>query len=79
MQEYIKKILVTYFIGCEVIRNILACKEINKAEEGAIAKSISKETKSKRQGRGIVTAGYGNKKGKKATTKRQGHENKMDF
>ena len=35
---------------------------VNRAREGAIAKSISEETKSKRQGRGIVRAGYGKKK-----------------
>ena len=56
---------------------------VNRAGEGAIAKSVSKKTKSKsisegkklkRQGRGIVRAGYGNKKVRKTTTK-----NKMDF
>ena len=52
-------------------------KRINRVGEGAIAKSVSEETKSKRQGRGIVRAGYGNKKGRKATTK--GHKNKVDF
>ena len=30
---------------------------VNRAGEGVIAKSISKETKSKRQGQGIVKAG----------------------
>ena len=53
------------------------------AGQGAIAKSVSEETKSKsqgrevnragegakRQGRGIVRAGYGNKKVRKTTTK----------
>ena len=34
---------------------------VNRAGEGAIAKSISEETKLKRQGRRIVRAGYGNK------------------
>ena len=29
--------------------------------------------------KGIVRAGYGNKKGRKATTKRQDHKNKWDF
>ena len=52
-------------LGASVLRNILAGKEINKAREGAIAK---------RQGRGIIRAGYGNKKVRKTTTK-----NKMDF
>ena len=42
-----------------------------------MAKSNSEKTKSKRQGQGIVRAGYGNKKGRKATAK--GHKNKMDF
>ena len=32
-----------------------------------------------RAGEGIVRAGYGNKKGQKATTKRQDYENKVDF
>ena len=44
-----------------------------------MAKSNSEKTKSKRQGQGIVRAGYGNKKGRKATTKRQDHKNKMNF
>ena len=46
---------------------------VNRAGEGAIAKSISEETKLKRQGRRIVRAGYGNKikfkKQKKKTKK----------
>ena len=45
---------------------ILAGKRINRAGEGA--KAVSRETKSKRQGRGIVRAGYGNKKARKTTT-----------
>ena len=57
-----------------LLGNILAGKGINRAREGAIAKSVSEETKSKRQGRGILITGYGNKKGRKATTK-----NKTDF
>ena len=44
-----------------------------------MAKSVSKETESKRQGRRIVIAGYGNEKGWKATTKRQDHKHKIDF
>ena len=32
-----------------------------------------------RAGEGVITAGYGHKKGRKATTKRQDYENKMDF
>ena len=54
-------------LGASLLGNILAGK-------GAIAKSVSEETKSKRQGQGIVRAVYGNKKGRKATTK-----SKMDF
>ena len=61
-------------LGASLLGNILAEKRINRAWEGAIAKSISEETKSKRQGRGIVRAGYGNKKVRKTTTK-----NKTDF
>ena len=47
----------------------MAGKGINRAGEGVIAKSISKETKSKRQGRRILRAGYGKKKVQKTTTK----------
>ena len=47
-------------LGASLLENILA--GTNKSGEGAIAKSISKERKSKREGRGIVRAGYGNKK-----------------
>ena len=70
-------------LGASLLGNILAGKEaiatsqgqvINRAGVGAIAKSISEETKLKRQDRGIVRAGYGNKKVQKTTTK-----NKMDF
>ena len=45
-------------LGANLLGNILAGKEINRAEEGAIAKSVSEETKSKKQGRGIIRAGY---------------------
>ena len=61
-------------MGASLLGNILAGNGTNKAGEGAIAKRISEETKSKKQSRGIVKAGYGNKKGQKATTK-----NKTDF
>ena len=51
-------------LAASLLGNILAGQEIN----SAIAKSVSKETKSKRQvwginraGEGIVRAGYGNK------------------
>ena len=47
-------------LGGSLLGNILAGKGINRAGEGAIAK---------RQGRGIVRAGYGNKKVQKTTTK----------
>ena len=52
-------------LGASLLINILAEKGINRAEEGAIAK---------RQDQGIVRAGYGNKKFRKATAK-----NKTDF
>ena len=61
-------------LGASLLGNILAGKGINRAGEGAIAKSVSEETKSKRQGRDIVRAGCGNKKVWKTTTK-----SKMDF
>ena len=64
-------------LGASLLGNILAGK-------GAIAKSLSEETKSKSQGwgvnragEGIVRAGYGNKKVRKTTNK--GHYSKMDF
>ena len=56
-------------LGASLLVNILAGKGINRAGEGAIAKSVSKETKSKRQCRGILRAAYGNKKCRKTTTK----------
>ena len=58
-------------LGASLLGNILAGKGViamsqgwwvNQAGEGAIAKSISQEKKSKRQGQGIVRAGYANKK-----------------
>ena len=51
-------------LGASLLGNILAGKRMNTAGEGTIAK---------RQGRGIVRAGYGNKKVRKTT------KNKMDF
>ena len=66
-------------LGASLLGNILVGKGINSAGEVATAKNVSEEKKSKRQGRGIVRAGYGNKKGRKATAKRQDHKNKMDF
>ena len=65
-------------LGASLLGNILAGKGaiatsqgrgVNRAGEGAIAKNISKETKSKRQGRGIIRAGYGNKKVQKTAKK----------
>ena len=50
-------------LGASLLGNILAEKRINRAREGA-----------KRQGRGTVRAGCGNKKGRKTTTK-----DKTDF
>ena len=47
-------------LGASLLGNILAGKGINRAGEGA---------KAKRQGQGIVRAGYGNKKVRKTTTK----------
>ena len=64
-------------MGASLLGNILAGKGISRAGEGAIAKSISEETKSK--GRGILRTAYENKKGQKATTKRQNHKNKIGF
>ena len=61
-------------LGASLLGNILSGKGMNRAGEGAIAKTVSEETKSKRQGRGIVRAGYGNKKVRKTTTK-----NKKNF
>ena len=66
-------------LGASLLGNILAGKGINRAGEGAIAKSVSEETRSNKQGRGIVRAGYVNKKDRKATKKIQDHKNKMGF
>ena len=64
-------------LGASLLGNILVGKAaiaagqgrgVNRAGEEAIAKSINEETKSKKQGRGIVRAGYGNKKVRKVTT-----------
>ena len=58
-------------LGASLLGTILARKGaivtsqgrgVNRAGEGAIAKSVSEETKSKRQDRGIVRAGHGSKK-----------------
>ena len=57
-------------LGASLVGKILAGKEaiatsqgrgVNRAGGGAIVKNISEETKSKRQSREIVRAGYGNK------------------
>ena len=56
-------------LGASLLGNILAGKGINRAGEGAIAKSVSEETRSNKQGRGIVRAGHVNKKDRKATKK----------
>ena len=56
-------------LGASLLGNIWAGKGINRAGEGAIEKSVSEETKSKREGQGIVIAGYENKKVRKTTTK----------
>ena len=57
-------------LGAGLFRDILAGK-------GVIAKRQGWGIN--RAGRGIVRAGYGNKKDQKTTTKRQNHKNKMDF
>ena len=62
-REFLSMLLGT--LGASLLGNILARKGMNRAEEGAIVK---------RQGRGIVRAGYGNKNVPKTTTK-----NKMNF
>ena len=62
--------------GAILLGNILAGKGTNRTGEGAIAKSVSEETKSKRQGQGIERAGYGNKKVRKTTRK---YKNKKNF
>ena len=49
--------MLLHTLVASLLGNVLAGKEINRAWEGAIAK---------RQGRGVTTAGYGNK-------------NKLDF
>ena len=43
-------------LGASLLENILAGKGINRAGEGTIVKSVGEETKSKRQGWGIVRA-----------------------
>ena len=65
-------------LGGSLLGNILAGKGINRAGEIALANSDGEETKLKRQSRGILRVGYGNKKGWKATTIRQGHKNKQN-
>ena len=56
-------------LGASLLGNILAGTGINRAVEEAIAKSVTEEAKSNRQGQGIVRGGYENKKGRKATRK----------
>ena len=56
-------------LGASLLGNILAGTGINRAVEEAIAKSVTEEAKSKRQGQGIVRGGYENKKGWKGTRK----------
>ena len=59
-------------LGASLLGNILPGKGINRTGEGVIANRVSEETKLKRQGQGILRAGYWNKKGGIVTTKRQG-------
>ena len=47
-------------LGTSLLGNILAGKEINRAGKGVRVKIVSEKTKSKRQGRGVIRAGYGN-------------------
>ena len=60
-------------LGASLLENILTGRGINRAGkgrgtnrtgQGAIAKSFSEEKNSKRQGRGIVRAGYGRRSSK---------------
>ena len=64
-------------MGGSLLGNILAGKGVNGAGEGVILRAFLEEIKSRRQGRGIVRATYGKKKGRKETTK--GHKNKKKF
>ena len=57
-------------LGANLLGNNLADKGVNRTREGVIAKTASKESKSERQGQGIVRAGYGNK---------QDHKNNMNI
>ena len=73
-------------LGASLLGNILAGKGINKkgngtnkAGEGAIAESVSEETKSTRQGRGIVRASYGHRSLNSSKNKKGQKDNKMDF
>ena len=52
-------------LGASLLGNVFSRKGMNRDEEGAIGKSL---------GRGILRAGYGNRKVWKTTTR-----NKMDF
>ena len=45
-------------LAASLLGNILACKGIVRAGDGAIVRT---KKKSKKQGKGIVRAGYGNK------------------
>ena len=56
-EEFLSMLLGT--LGATLLGNILAGKKGIRAGDGAIAKtkSVSKETRSKRQGKGIVRAG----------------------
>ena len=56
-------------LSASLLGNSLAGKEIIRAGEGVVAKSVSKERKSKKQGLGIVRAGYEKKKVKKQQQK----------
>ena len=62
-------------LGASLLGNILAGKGINRAGEGALAKRQSWRDKVEELQKLVMEK----KKGRKATTKRQGHKNKKDF
>ena len=75
-------------LGGSLLGNLLTGRGVNKKGKGAIAKSVSKEIKSKSQGRGIIRAGEGatksTRQGKEIVRAGYGNKkvkknNKMDF
>ena len=57
-------------LGASSLGNILTGKGVTVTRQG---QGINRAEE------GVIRAGYGNKKGRKATTKRQDYKNKMDF